>query len=120
MSYLHTGLLNNSPPWSHHFFCYGHDPRLPTEVALCPEERKKLTDLREYGSELAKLMSEAWELARDYVKSAQKRQKIYHDRKARPPQFLTGDRVFLYKLAEDRRGTEIGKAIIIIMVPTRS
>ena len=67
---------------------------------MYPEERKKLTDLREYGSELAKQMSEAWELARDHVKCAQKRQKMYHDRKARPPQFLTGDRVFLYKPAE--------------------
>ena len=66
MSYLHTGLLSNSPPWSHHFFCYMDvtQLRLPTEAALCPEERKKLTDLRKYGSKLAKQMAEAWELAR--------------------------------------------------------
>ena len=41
------------------FLPYGRDPRLPTEAAQCPEERKKLTDLREYGSELANQMSEA-------------------------------------------------------------
>ena len=45
-------------------------------------------------------MSEAWELARDQVKCAQKRQKMYYDRKAKPPQFLTSDRVLLYKPAE--------------------
>ena len=48
MSYLYTGMLSNSPPWSCHFLLYGCDPRLLTEAVLCPEERKKLTDLREY------------------------------------------------------------------------
>ena len=82
------------------FLLYGRDPRLPTEAALCPKERKKPTNLRDYGSELAKQMSEAWELARDQVKCAQKQQKMYYDRKAKLPQFLTGDGVFLYKPAE--------------------
>ena len=82
------------------FLLYGCDPRLLTEAALYPEERKKLTDLREYGSELAKQMSEAWELARDQVKCAQKRQKMCYDQKAKPPQFLMGNRVLLYKPAE--------------------
>ena len=45
------------------FLLYGCDPRLPTEAALCPEERNKLTDLREYGSELAVRISDAWKLA---------------------------------------------------------
>ena len=43
------------------------------EAALCPEERKKLTDLKEYGSKLAVQMSDAQKLARDQVKCAQKR-----------------------------------------------
>ena len=82
------------------FLLYGRDPRLPTEAALCPEETKKLVNLREYGSELAERMSTAWKLAKEHIKTAQKHQKAQYDRKARPPKFLTGDRVFLYKPAE--------------------
>ena len=82
------------------FLLYGCDLRLPREVALCPEERKKLIDLREYKSELAVQMSDAWRLARDQVKCTQKRQRIYCDRKPRPPQFFTDNRVFLHKPAE--------------------
>ena len=75
------------------------------EAALCPEERKKFTDLRENGSNLAKQMDEAWELARDQVKRTQKRQTMYYDWKPRQPQSLTGNRVLLYK--QDRRGREL-------------
>ena len=82
------------------FLLYGRDPRLPTEAALCPEETKKLVNLREYGSELAECMSTARKLAKEHIKTAQKHQKAQYDRKARPPKFLTGDRVFLYKPAE--------------------
>ena len=68
--YLLTGLLSYSLPWSCHSFLYRdaiqdyqiQDLRLSSTTG--PEERKKLTNLREYGSELAKQMSEAWELAR--------------------------------------------------------
>ena len=45
-------------------------------------------------------MSTAWKLAKEHIKTAQKHQKAQYDRKARPPKFLTGDRVFLYKPAE--------------------
>ena len=49
------------------FLLYGRDPRLPTKAALCPEERRKFTDIREYGSELAERMSGAWELAKEHM-----------------------------------------------------
>lgn len=34
------------------------------------------------------------------IKKAQKRQKVYYDRKTRPPNFSVGERVFLLKPAE--------------------
>ena len=45
-------------------------------------------------------MSTAWKQAKKNIKTAQKCQKSLYDRKARPPKFLTCDRVFLYKPAE--------------------
>ena len=52
---------------------------------------------------MAEQMSEAQELARDHMRSAQKQQKINYDHKARPLYFLTGRRIFLCKPAEKMR-----------------
>ena len=50
--------------------------------------------------ELHARMAEAWELARQNITRAQKRQKTSYDRRCRPPQFREGERVFLFKPAE--------------------
>ena len=82
------------------YLLYGRDPRLPIDSVLSPLKTRSLVGLKEYGSELAAKMSEAWELARECVGKAQKRQKTYYDQKSRLPNFLVGDRVFLFKPAE--------------------
>ena len=82
------------------FLLYGRDPRLPTDTAMYPKKTRKMVDLKEYGVELASHMSEAWDLARQCVRKAQKRQKEYYDRKVRLPSFRVGDRVFLFKPAD--------------------
>ena len=51
--------------------------------------------------ELASHMSEALDLARQCVRKAQKKQKEYYDTKMRPPSFRVGDRVFLFKPADN-------------------
>ena len=82
------------------FLLYGRDPRLPTDPLLSPVKTKKMINLKEYGLQLAHDMSEAWELARQCIGKAQRRQKEYYDRRGRPPNFRAGERVFLYKPAE--------------------
>lgn len=82
------------------FLLYGRDPRLPNEKILSPLKSQKLVDLKEYGTEVASRMSEAWELARKNVGRAQKRQKATYDGRSRPPNFAVGERVFLLKPAE--------------------
>ena len=82
------------------FLLYGRDPRLPTDPVMSPEKTKKFVDLKEYGVELAGHMSEAWELARQCIRKAQRRQKEYYDRKTRPPNFRISDRMFLFKPAD--------------------
>ena len=63
-------------------------------------EDSKAVNLKEYGAELASQMAEAWDLARQCIHKAQKRQKDVYDRKVRPPNFKVGDRVFLFKPAD--------------------
>ena len=52
------------------------------------EDTKKLVDLKEYGVELAGNMSDTWELARQCIRKAQKKQK---DQKGRPANFRVGE-----------------------------
>ena len=59
---------------------YGRDPRLPVEAALSPSHGRSPVDLKEYGTELVSKLSGAWELARTYIKKAQKTLKSYYDR----------------------------------------
>ena len=92
--------LQESTQESPFFLLYGRDPRLPTESVLSPSKSRQLTDLKEYGTELAVKMSQAWELARQSVGKAQKRQKAFYDKRAREPNFNVGERVFLLKPAE--------------------
>ena len=82
------------------FLLYGRDPRLPTDCIMQPRKARRVVDLREYGADLASHMGEAWDLARQCIHKAQKKQKHYYDKKARPPNFRVGDRVFLFKPAE--------------------
>ena len=76
------------------------DPRLPTDMALCSAKNRGKMNLKEYGIYIADKLSEAWILSKTSVGKAQKRQKTYYDRKARPPNFAVGERVFLLKPAE--------------------
>jgi len=57
------------------YLLYGRDPRLPTERVLCPAKVRTEIDLKEYGQDLTLKTSQAWELARQSVKKAQKYEK---------------------------------------------
>ena len=76
---------------------------LTHHAVLSPEKTKRLVDLKEYRVELAGNMSEAWELMRQCIRKAQKKQKDYYDRKGRSPNFRIGERMFLFKPADKTR-----------------
>lgn len=78
------------------YLLYGRDPQLPTEAALTVPQSRELMDVDSYKTELVCSLADAWKLAQDNVKKAQKRQKTSYDRSARLPKFTVGDRVFLY------------------------
>ena len=79
------------------YFLYGRDPQLPTETAIAhtPITRAPI-DVDTYKGEVFKNIQEAWQLARENIKKAQRRQKMYYDRQTRKPTFHVGDRVFLF------------------------
>ena len=75
---------------------YGRDCQLPTEAALNPPMERDLIALDDYKSLVVVRMTEAWQLAKDKIKTAQKRLKNQYDKCARPARFKPGDRVFVY------------------------
>ena len=88
--------LQQSTVESPFFLLYGRDPRLPTESALSPPQRRYPIDVDDYKSEVMTKMSDAWELARKNIGKAQSQQKRQHDRSSRSVKFAVGDRVFVY------------------------
>ena len=75
---------------------YGRDPQLPTEAVLCPPTSRDVIELDDYKTTMAQMMQEAWGLAQQNLKKAQKKQKLYHDKKSNRPDFRVGDRVFVF------------------------
>ena len=82
------------------FLLYGRDPCLPTQTVMVANKTRQHWHLKEYGADLAFRTAEAWDLARKCIGKAQKKQKEYYDRRAKPPRFRVGDRVFLFKPAD--------------------
>ena len=82
------------------YLVYGRDPRLPTPAVLNPKKTRTTQNLKEYGLDLHQKMTDAWDLARQSIGRAQRRQKDMHDKNARTPTFREGERVFLFKPAE--------------------
>ena len=88
--FAYQASLQESTQESPFFLLYGRDPRLPTENVLSPIRSRQLVDLKEYGTELATKMSQAWEIAKQSVGRAQRRQKVFYDKWAREPNFAVG------------------------------
>ena len=65
------------------YLVYGRDPRLPTPAVLSPKKSRVTQDLKENGLGLHMKMAEAWELARQCIGRAQRRQKTAYDRKTK-------------------------------------
>ena len=67
---------------------YGRDPRLPT-LDVDTKAIQEI-DVDTYKGEMALEFNEAWGLAKDNIRSAQRQQKAYYDRQSRPPRFNIG------------------------------
>ena len=94
--YAYRAARQESTQESPFFLVYGRDPQLPTPDSLTQPRTCYQVDLDDYKTELVTGLSEAWELARTYIKKAQARQKRTYDRRSKPPTVAVGDRAFVY------------------------
>ena len=96
MLYAHRVLAQESTRESPFFLMFGRDPRQPTEKALsCPTNPYQV-DLNDYKSELVQGLSDAWNVAKEHIQSAQSHQKTTYDRHAKQPGYKVGNRVMVH------------------------
>ena len=94
--FAYRASIQESTKESPFFLLYGRDVRLPTEAMLNTPRTCYQVDLEDYKTDLVANFSEAWQLARQNVQQAQKKQKQYYDQKTKEPQYRVGDRVFVH------------------------
>lgn len=92
--------LQESIKESPFFLLYGRDPRVPTSTVLTYERSPYTVDIDDYKSELMVNLSQAWKLARDNIKVAQKYQKIQYDKKTHKANLKVGDQVMVLMSTE--------------------
>ena len=73
---------------------FGHTVRGPLKVLKeVWLQDEPLMNLLDYVSNMREKLREAWDVARRNLKQAQRKMKIWHDKKARDRQFKVGDKV---------------------------
>ena len=75
---------------------YGRNPQLPTETALNPPIQRELISLHDYHTTMTQRMGEMWTTAQRNIRRAQRRQKHYHDHRAREEKFKVEERAFVH------------------------
>ena len=77
------------------YLLYGREPRLPVDVSLLPPSN--VTDsIKEHRARIVQTIQEAHLIARANIQRTQQTMKDRYDRSAREPQFMLGDRVWVY------------------------
>ena len=94
--FAYRASIQESTKESPFFLLYGRDPQLPTSEMLEPQVDRVTYNLDDYKTEMVKHMSNAWKLAQENVKRAQKSQKKYYDKSVQEHKVKQGDRVFIY------------------------
>ena len=93
--FTYRASMQESVKESPFYLLYGRDPRLPTTLDMDNNAKQEI-DVDTYKGEMAINFDEAWDLAQNNIKRAQRHQKAYYDKHSKPPRFKVGDRVFVY------------------------
>ena len=97
LPYAYQSSPQESTSESPFFLLYGRDPQLPTEKNMTLEPLgRTLVNIANYREKVLRNMRMAWDLAKENIKKAQKKQKSNYDRHSREPTFRVGDRMFLH------------------------
>ena len=98
--FAYRASLQESTKESPFFLLYGRDPRVPTSTVLTYQRSPYTIDINDYKSEMMTSLSQAWKLAQENIKVAQKRQKTQYDKKTCDTNLKVGDRVMVLMPSE--------------------
>ena len=88
--FAHRTSPQESTKESPFYLLYGRDPQLPTGIDMsCTPATRALINIDNYKEEVTRNMQEAWTLAKKKIKTSQKKQKFYYNRRTRIPTFLS-------------------------------
>ena len=93
--FAYRAALQTSTGESPFFLLYGRDPQLPSEAVLSPPVHRSDIKLDDYKSTMVREMGTAWDLAKETIGKAQKRQKRQHDKHTKNADFRVGERAFV-------------------------
>lgn len=83
--FTYRSTIQESTRESPFFLLYGRDPRLPTGSVLDQIRPGYLVDLDDYRTELLVNLAQAWKLALESIREAQKKQKAFYGRRSGNP-----------------------------------
>ena len=87
--------IHDSVNFTPHYLMFGREVRLPVDIMFGGETALGESPA-EFVSSLRSRLNGAYEIAREYWKGAQKRQKDHYDRKVTGGRYKPGDMVWLY------------------------
>ena len=86
--------VQSSTGFTLHFMLFGREMRLPLDIMYNPPQASH--SRLDFPNEICKTLPDAYELARESLHLAYKRQKDYYDRRMSGHRFSPGDSVWLW------------------------
>ena len=87
--------VHSSTQYTPHFLLFGHEVHLPVDV-MYGREPHQPEAASEYVRNLRSTLDEVHERAREHLRTAQRRQKDYYDRRVAGKEIKVGDHVYLH------------------------
>ena len=95
MTHAYNCTRHDSTGYIPYFLMYGRPPRLPIDLVIGLPESAEPCEYSEYVQALLDCLSNAYDEANQMSRHAKEQQKKQYDRKAKPHEFMPGDRVLI-------------------------
>ncbi len=95
MTHAYNCTRHDSTGYTPYFLMYGRHPRLPIDLVLGPPESAEPCEYSEYVQALVDCLNDAYDKANQMSRHVKEQQKKQYDRKAKPQEYKSGDRVLV-------------------------